>query len=96
MPRNRSSFLSGLISGVVFSLGAAIFLSPEARKKLKPLVVEGIKKTAEITENVKTASAKAIEDFEDIVAEAKYEAIKNKADENVNLGEIIASNKENH
>jgi gas vesicle protein len=96
MPRNGRSFLSGLISGVALSLGAAIFLSPEARKKLKPMVVKGMKKTAEITENVRAATAKAMEDFEDIIAEAKYETIKNKETETVNLGEMISLDKEKH
>jgi hypothetical protein len=96
MPRDRRSFLSGLISGVTLSLGATIFFSPEARKKLKPLMVKGMKKTAEITENVKAATAKAMEDFEDIVTEAKYEVFKNKEDENVNLGEMIGLDQEKH
>jgi hypothetical protein len=96
MPRNGSSFLSGLISGIVLSLGATFFLSPEARKKLKPMVVKGMKKTAAIAADFKTSTAKAMEDFEDIIAEAKYEALKNKTEENVNLGEIISLDKENH
>lgn len=96
MPSNGRSFLSGLIAGVALSLGAAIFCSPEVRKKLKPMVVKGVQKTAEMAENMKATTAKAVEDLEDIIAEAKYEAFKNKVGENVNLSEIISLDQENH
>jgi gas vesicle protein len=96
MPRDGRSFLAGVISGVAVCVGTALVLSPEIKKKLKPMLVKGMKKTAELTENVKTAAAKAVEDWEDLIAEAKYEAVKHKEPENVNLGEILAVDQEKH
>ncbi len=94
MPSNGRSFLSGLITGAVLSLGAAVIVSPEVRKRLKPVVLKGVQKTAAMAENVRVATAKAVEDMEDMIAEAKYEAFKNKEEADVNLGEIIARDPE--
>lgn len=83
MPRNGLNFLTGLLSGVALTIGAVLLLSPEARQKARPLLIAGVKKAGEVAGELRSATARAVEDFEDIVAEAKFETIKTKAEGNI-------------
>jgi gas vesicle protein len=93
LPRNNGqSFITGLFSGFAIAIGAVLLLSPEARQKTKPLFIAGVKKASQVVDNLRSATARAVEDFEDIVAEAKYEAVKTKVGENIS--ELISRENE--
>lgn len=76
--------MNNVITGTALTVAAAALI-PIMKDTLRPLAVLGIKGVIGVVDGTRTTVQLAKEELEDIVAEAQFERMKKKLDQEINL-----------